>query len=367
MEELSKTGRPDRFFAASNSAHGFKNYFDEIFSPREYGKVYILKGGPGTGKSRFMRDVAQAAEEKGYKTEYFYCSSDPDSLDGLIIGEGMCAIIDGTAPHATDPIYPGCVDTIINLGEHWNEEMLTDSRERIIELSDAKKRAYSMAYRFLEASELVADEIRREARDAVELGKLRGAVSRMFAKVPAGARFEKTTRIVNSVGMNGEVGFDTFINKAKTNYYILDVAGTAYIFFSELYKKANEKKLPVYVSYSPISPDIIDALYFPSLSISFTSQKKKLELKENEKLINMARFINRERLSEIRGKIRFCARCRDALLSEAIDRLGKAKEAHFALEEIYIAAMDFESKEKATAKWINKIIGYCEKRKNMVE
>ena len=73
------------FFAAMNTAEGFKSYFREIFD--EFENIYIIKGGPGTGKSRFMKEVACRAEEKGLSVERFYCSSDPTSLDAVAISE----------------------------------------------------------------------------------------------------------------------------------------------------------------------------------------------------------------------------------------------------------------------------------------
>ncbi len=367
VAEKIEYSQVDKYFAASNSARGFKNYFSDIFAARDLGRLYILKGGPGTGKSRFMKEVAEAAEKGGFAVDHFYCSSDPDSLDGIIIGDGLCAIVDGTPPHSVDPSYPGSVDEIINLGEFWDESALLPHRDKIIALCDQKSRAYREAYRFLEASNLVSSEIRREVYECVNIPKLRAAVSRIFARIPDGEGFEKKTRIVNSVGMKGEVGFDTFAKKAKKHYYILDHAESAYIIFAHIYKKALEKKLPVHCSYSPVEPDIIDALYFPTLFVSFTVTDERRALGENEKTINMARFVDKDKFAEIKGRVKFSARCRDALLDEAKERLQRVRETHFELEEIYIAAMDFDAKEKATKEWTNKIIGYCEKYKNMVE
>ena len=355
MKEKCEIGVQDRFFAASNSAKGFYNRFDDIFIPRSLGKLYILKGGPGTGKSRFMNDCASAAAEVGHKVEYFYCSSDPASLDGIII-DGVCAIVDGTPPHSVDPMYPGCVDSIINLGDFWNEKMLEEKRGEIISLCDEKKRYYRDAYRFLEASELVESEVRHEMHELADIPKMRGAVDRLFSKIRQGKAFEKRVRLVSSVGMKGKYGFDTFIKKAKHNFYILDVAESAYMLLAEIYKKAAEKKLSVFVSYSPVSVDIIDSIYLPSQSICFSVIKTKREIGENDKLINMARFIDKKRLSQIKGRIKFSLRCRDALLSEAVARLDGVKKAHFALEDIYVAAMDFDKKEKETKEWINKIL-----------
>ena len=121
-----------RYFAAANSADGFVCWFDRIFTPDTIDRCFIIKGGSGTGKSTFMKRLAAEGEKRGYEAEYYYCSSDPTSLDGLILirktmgGEGLrtAAVIDGTAPHTRDPILPGAAEEIINLGDFWDEGML---------------------------------------------------------------------------------------------------------------------------------------------------------------------------------------------------------------------------------------------------
>ena len=70
------------FFASSNSSEGFKSYYPEVFARAN--RLYVIKGGPGTGKSSLMRRAAAAAEKKGFATEHYFCSSDPSSLDGVL-------------------------------------------------------------------------------------------------------------------------------------------------------------------------------------------------------------------------------------------------------------------------------------------
>ena len=52
-------------FAASNSGKGFCSYYGDIFSEKTILRRYLIKGGPGTGKSSFMREIAQRAREAG--------------------------------------------------------------------------------------------------------------------------------------------------------------------------------------------------------------------------------------------------------------------------------------------------------------
>ena len=63
------------FFGASNSGEGFVSYFDGIFRER-CDRRLILKGGPGTGKSRTLYDIARRASDAGARIEYYFCSSE---------------------------------------------------------------------------------------------------------------------------------------------------------------------------------------------------------------------------------------------------------------------------------------------------
>ena len=90
------------FYLGANSPTGFySSHMNQVpeTSPEQAETIYILKGGPGCGKSSLMRRVAQAMEEKGASVEYIACSGDPDSLDAVVFPALNTAIVDGTAPH----------------------------------------------------------------------------------------------------------------------------------------------------------------------------------------------------------------------------------------------------------------------------
>ena len=137
----------DVFFAAANGYDGFISYFEKIFDPRDFARIYILKGGPGTGKSSLMRKISREISSKGGICESILCSSDKDSLDGIICtnNEAKIAIIDGTAPHERDPQLPGTKDELINLGDHWDKRWLCAKQNEILELNLEKKNAYRKA------------------------------------------------------------------------------------------------------------------------------------------------------------------------------------------------------------------------------
>ena len=137
------------FLASANSCDGFKNCFSSI-SPFSNGFTYILKGGPGTGKSTIIKRFAKNYLKKGYSVEYFYCSSDPKSLDGVRIKEKNISIVDGTAPHITEATMPEIKEKIINVGAFISPEI--KKYKKVIELNLSKKqKCFDLAYCYLRA------------------------------------------------------------------------------------------------------------------------------------------------------------------------------------------------------------------------
>ena len=73
------------YFAGANSGVGFVNLFGDFYEESSLDRLYIIKGGPGTGKSTFMRILAERAADAGAGAEYFLCGSDPSSLDAVVL------------------------------------------------------------------------------------------------------------------------------------------------------------------------------------------------------------------------------------------------------------------------------------------
>lgn len=101
-EALSKEcapGKVRRVFPGNNTAYGFYSFYDQIVGPGA-NHIFVIKGGPGVGKSTFMRVIGQALVDRGFDIEQHCCSSDPNSLDGVYIPAIDVALIDGTSPQS---------------------------------------------------------------------------------------------------------------------------------------------------------------------------------------------------------------------------------------------------------------------------
>ena len=133
-----------RFFLGANSPGGFKSLYDNFTDP-SVDCLRILKGGPGCGKSTFMKRVGAAAEERGLSVEYIHCSGDPDSLDGVYIPALRLAYADGTSPHVIEPSFAGSEASYINFGAFYDLDMLRREREGIRLLTEGYKAQYNRA------------------------------------------------------------------------------------------------------------------------------------------------------------------------------------------------------------------------------
>ena len=137
------------YFLGGNTAEGFASCY-EHFCPAEAGNfLWVIKGGPGCGKSSFMRKIGRHAEEIGLDVEYVLCSGDPDSLDGVYIPALNLGYVDGTAPHILDPKYPAISGAYHDLGQFYDMDALRGNASVIRSIYNQYKECYAAAYTLL--------------------------------------------------------------------------------------------------------------------------------------------------------------------------------------------------------------------------
>ena len=330
-----------RYFASANTDKGFVSYFDEIYGGLDY--VYIIKGGAGTGKSSFIRKIADEAEKRAISVEYFYCSSDPLSLDGIIVEELKVAVIDGTAPHTYDPKIPGVKDRIINLGENWDRAKLNKSYTEICRLTEEKKLLYNNVYNYLSAVGRIEGEISLCNKRLINYEKMQSAVKRLTKGWKTGSGFYKKIRPIEGISHAGHIIYSTYEQLCENRYVIRDRYGIGGVFIEMLMKVAEQKSLKCV--YSPKMLDVGEcmAVYFPEVSCSFIIKE---DNGVDKKIINMDRFIDIEKFKKNKQKNRFARRCLNSLYEGVQKGFDEIFDAHTKLEKCYITAMDFSKNEK---------------------
>ena len=362
MIYMSKNKNISKFFLGANTPGGFFSRFDNLYTPDEDWFCYIIKGGPGTGKSGLMKKVAKAAKDKDIKTQLIYCSSDPDSLDAVIFPDKRVCIADGTSPHSIDPIYPGASDTVINLSDCWDSGKLYDSRENIINLTKKNSNYHLRSRLYLQAYGNIYKDTLKMIKDGVNKDKVKNyskRLSKKFFKRKQDIFGKEKIYFISGITPDGIVIFEDTINNYHHVYTIDDEYGiVSSIILQDIRYDAIKYGYDIITCFCPLDPkNKVECILIPDLDLAFAVSNSLHPLSgvRYEKKINSLRFLDNKKLKENKQKIRFNKKILNELLKESINNLARAKSVHDKLEEEYIKCMDFKKVDKVADDIINKI------------
>ena len=331
------------YFAAANGFDGFRSNFERLFFPEEFKKLYVLKGGPGTGKSTLMKKVGAKFEGHTHVT-YVFCSSDPRSLDGVILENDnvKIGIVDGTAPHVVEPKYPGAVEEIINLGDGFDYPALMSRAEQIITLSNGKSKAYKSGYSALKSAGEIYKQIDMILFDIGVYNKAETFAAKITSHEKTGGNTDFETRfLISSFSKDGY----TSLPLSGEGKDVITVKGDGfyeYAVMMKIYEILKEKQALKSVYRSPLSEAIIDAL--ESNTHIYTTVREIGNGVKNDAVLNKSAAYN-----DLKDKY-------NCLLAEAQESFRKASEYHFELEDIYSRNITFESNNTK----LNRIISAIE-------
>ena len=350
------------FFLGANSGQGFQNLFGKFCCDEDHYDLLVLKGGPGAGKSTMMREIGLKMEKRGERVEYFHCSGDPDSLDGISIPRIHTAIIDGTSPHIVEPRYPAAVDRYVNLGRFYNIAAAKAARDEIVRSSDACSEAYRRAYRTLNAALQVADNAAVLASEGLDQRKLyrrtAGIISREIRGKGQGEN--QKYRFLGSVTWKGDIWrFDSVETLCPRVYHLYDTYGLAVPMLEQILMAAKERGYAAILCYDADHAGRIQHLLLPELELAFVTVRSEMgcDLAAYRR-IHIDAMISADHMKRWKGRLKFLRKLERTLHDEGIQILGEAKVAHDALEKIYRPYVDFAGVDELTEQELSRIESY---------
>lgn len=361
-----------RMFAGANTSEGFVNFFGEILAANT-NRVFIIKGGPGVGKSTFMKKTGQELLSKGYDLEYFHCSSDPDSLDALAVPQLKAAVMDGTSPHIMDPLYPGAVEELICFGNHWNDEVIVSNRKYIIECVEHGKWLFKTAYALLKEASIAYNQWKSNVFECLDKTKYQHKVN-LFVN--------QLFRTLENGGNNS--GTRHYFACAITPLGIRDHAAALFRQGMQIYPIYGEPgcgtrevmrriaQIAQWQGYfterfhCPIEPEELDMVLIPGLNAAVISicepvrssipDVAEADLKEGLNLTDCllsGTFFEKYRTAAADARERFTT-----LMEKAIKYIARAKAVHDELEGYYVPAVDFDKIEQLRCQVVQRILKY---------
>lgn len=339
------TGLETRYFLGANTGAGYCSFFSHFL--RQPGRcVHILKGGPGCGKSTFLKKLGAHAQSRGRDVVYLHCSGDPGSLDGVYFPEKNIAYLDGTAPHICDPAVFGVTGAYLDLGAFCRTESL--DTERICQLNADCALFKRRAYEYLTAAAALDARkqpglIFSEDRAAVRR-RATGTALREFGAVKKDTvpgHMEK--RFLSAITCEGRCSFPQTLDTLADRIYLLDNGcGLAEDYLRVIREHALRRGLNLIVCPDPLLPERTEAVLIPSLRLAFLAAQEEVCLPgASIRHIRLDAVPDATRLRALRPQMRADARLQRQAIDAAIRQLQAAKLLHDELEAVYNPCMDF--------------------------
>lgn len=349
-------------FLGANAPQGFVSFFDELYNPYENCRAYIIKGGPGTGKSTLMKKVCSEAESRGYATEKIYCSSDPDSLDALIIPELRVSIADGTSPHTLEPKFPGACENIINTGDFWDKNKLRAKADEIRSITLENSLHHRRSSKYLSAAGHIYEENLRFVSKYTDKDKAENFAYR-FAQREAPKKKDsapgiRMKRFISGITPKGRLFLSDGIKALANRIIAIDdeYSAAAGMITERVGDIAVKNGYDVIFCYCPLKPKLqCEHIIIPEKHLALMSVRGDHNTNlEFDRVIHARRFIY-EGIKDHTSYLRFNRRLIRELTDEAVSALGAAKAVHDKLEKLYADAMNYDKLNECSEKLCGEI------------
>ena len=346
------------YFLGANSKDGFYSLYGGFCcAPGDY--LTVIKGGPGTGKSGFMRKLGRAAESRGLDAEYVLCSGDPDSLDGVYIPALHRGWVDGTAPHVIEPRRFGVDGDYVNLGSFYRPGLTAEHRNYVNQLYDRYRGEYAAAYGYLGACEKLRGAYMPRLFGAEECGSLRRRLRNILKRCrPRDGAAETGAihcreRFLHALSCKGELYLSgEAVKLCKLIYQLDDGLGGADAALKIAAEEAEAMGAAVIICRCPAAPERYDAVLIPGWSAGFVSDGYGIP---GARHIRLDAAVDAAALQPHRAAIREGRQMEEKLRALALERLAQAKALHDTLEEYSKAQMDFPALTEYTVRYIEEI------------
>ncbi|PKM94901.1 MAG: ATPase [Firmicutes bacterium HGW-Firmicutes-1] len=356
-------GKIKHLFPGGNTSLGFFSYYSDVMTQEEADRLIIIKGGPGVGKSTFMKKVGEEMLQKGYDVEFLHCSSDNNSLDGIKIPMLGIAFIDGTAPHVVDPKSPGAVDEILNFGEFWNDEGIRIHKDEILEITKKTSAVFARAYKYLKAAYAIYEDTTVINNMALKKGQLNvfttDLINEIFSKSDISKNEGKQRSLfASAITPRGLWNFLDSLLTVENVYELKGGIGTCEERILEKIKSAAlERGYFVEAYYCALNPYKVEHLVIPQLNVAITtSNEYHTSTIYKYKTIELIQFYKEEILEYYQedlnqNKVEF-----NQLVAIALQTISRAKALHDKLETFYIPNVNFLAIDDCYEKIMEKIM-----------
>ncbi|MBR3560515.1 MAG: hypothetical protein IKN81_03135 [Oscillospiraceae bacterium] len=354
--------QPAHIFLGANSGEGFFSLYEQLLAAR-LDDLLIIKGGPGCGKSSFMRTVAKALADVDEEIIYVNCSGDPDSLDGVLLPALKTGLVDGTSPHVLEPTYTVANERYVDLTRFYDVAAAKARRDEIIAHSDAYRAAYAEAYHILRAVDAVSAERRSAVHAAMDFDRLNRRIDALVRRELRGRGTQRgriDRAFLGGMTHKGELcRYDTVQALCPKVCVLADSFGAASAGLSRAAASAASAGYDVLLCPNPDRPRETMHVLIPAAGLALVTETPRVPFEgEAYRRIRVDAIATEKLTRAERSRLRFAGRMERSLRDEAMEALRRAKAEHDELEAAYNPCVDFEGVYALAAEEARRLLTY---------
>lgn len=354
-------GKETSYFLGANTYRGFYSLYDHYINTQDGDFLWVVKGGPGCGKSSFMRHIGKAAQRAGLDVEYIYCSGDPKSLDGVYIPGLRVAYVDGTAPHIIEPPYPGAGGAYLDLSKYYDIAGMQTVLPVLTDLNRQYKEQYRHAYEMLAAAAALepakVSGLLTEHDICAVRHRAASAIHREMKPRHRQGRVQK--RFISAFSCEGRLLQAQTVTALCKKVYLLDHSlGLSDTYLQEVAHAAEQRGYFAVCCPNPLRPEQLEAVLLPELSLGFAATEIEARFEGiSARHIRLDAIPDEKRIRALRPQLRACSKLRNQLLDQAETSLAQAKALHDLLEQTCNPYVDFEGVYREADEHIRILLG----------
>ena len=259
-----------------------------------------------------------------------------------------------TAPHVVDPVNPGAVDSIIHLGDYWDEEGIRKNRETLIRNNERIRSIYGRAYNYLAAAGKMYENLSSIYESAIKHEELYKITAKIIGDELSHKEISSKQGDIKKYFASAITpkGFDHYLDSLLKGYqkiYLINApVGVSSEKILNLFMEGSAYRgFKVEGYYCPMKPSTkLEHLLIPELGVAFVTSNQYHTIKE-ETLdaevisINLADIIRYNVIKYQKDILEDSQIQMEKLLEKAIFCLSQAKKEHDELEKFYVPNMDF--------------------------
>ncbi|ONI44185.1 hypothetical protein AN641_08050 [Candidatus Epulonipiscioides gigas] len=261
-------------FASSNTDKGIRSLsvVSDKLEQLDSSKLYILKGAFGTGKSSFIKRLANFLVDKGYNVIFYHNPINPSIIDSIFIPNIQILIITTNSMDINSTILPG---NLIDFDLFLEKDITSEDRTFILSLFNSVTKNLEKSNLYLQGAKAIYSTCIKTA----ENGILKNA-KRKYEN----ARIKNISQLISE---KDKIGYCTYLySYALTSYGVVDYihtliskSKTIYLIRENLICQSKDlmKRLHdlflhngynIICSISPFDENKIEDIIVPELSLS---------------------------------------------------------------------------------------------------